>query len=235
VLDAAGRAWGLPWREFLGPAGGNRLVYSAVLPLASPEALAPLLDLVKSMEMPFLKLKVGGPDDLETLRMARQVLGWQVDIRVDANCAWTASEAVRRLKEMAPFRLSAVEQPVAKDDFEGLREVGAATGLPVIADESLCTEAEGRKLIDLQASRLFNLRLSKCGGPGAAGRIRRLAAAAGVQCQLGCQVGETSILAAAGRHFASYGPPLVYLEGSSLLQNSQKLQLHEANGDVWES
>jgi len=214
VLDAAGRAWDLPLREFFGPQGGGSLIYSAVIPMVPQEAMARLLGLVKSMELPFLKLKVGSPDDLETLSMARQILGWEVDIRVDANCAWTAPEAIRRLREMAPYRLSAVEQPVVKGDFEGLQEVGAATGLPVIADESLCTETEARKLIDLRACDIFNLRLSKCGGPGAAGRIRQMAAAAGVRCQLGCHVGETSILSAAGRHFASYGPKLVYLEGS---------------------
>jgi muconate cycloisomerase len=58
------------------------------------------------------------------------------------------------------------------------------------------------------------LRLSKCGGLGAANRIRQIAAAAGIRCQLGCHVGETSILSAAGRHFAACGPELVYLEGS---------------------
>ena len=214
VLDAAGRAWDLPLHEFFGPRGNGVLIYSAVIPMASREQMARLLGLVKQMAMPFLKLKVGGADDLEVLKLARETLGWEVDIRVDANCAWTAAEAIRRLREMAPYRLSAVEQPVAKEDFEGLKEVGAATGLPVIADESLCTEAEARSLIDLKACGIFNLRLSKCGGPGAVDRIRRLAAAAGVRCQLGCHVGETSILSAAGRHFASCAPELVYLEGS---------------------
>jgi L-alanine-DL-glutamate epimerase-like enolase superfamily enzyme len=214
LLDAAGRAWNLPLSEFFGPRRQGVLIYSAVIPMAPREQMARLLGLVKSMAMPFLKLKVGGADDLEVLRLARETLGWEVDIRVDANCAWTAAEAIRRLREMAPYHLSAVEQPVAKEDFEGLKEVGAATGLPVIADESLCTEAEARRLIDLKACGLFNLRLSKCGGPGTADRIRHMAAAAGVRCQLGCHVGETSILSAAGRHFASSAPELVYLEGS---------------------
>jgi len=92
--------------------------------------------------------------------------------------------------------------------------VSAAAGVPIIADESLCNERDAQRLIDLNACQIFNIRLSKCGGPLAATRIRRLAAAAGLRCQLGCHVGETSILAAAGRHFAACDPELVYLEGS---------------------
>lgn len=214
VLDAAGRFFKMPLHEFFGPRGNGSLIYSAVLPMAPREQMAQMLGLVKRMAMPFLKLKVGGPDDLEVLKLARETLGWEVDLRLDANCAWTPAEAIHRLRKMSPYRLSAVEQPVAKEDFEGLKEVGAATGLPIIADESLCTEAEARRLIDLKACDIFNLRLSKCGGLAAANRIRQTAAAAGVRCQLGCQVGETSILSAAGRHFASCAPELIYLEGS---------------------
>ena len=182
--------------------------------LAPPEQMAQLFHLVKLHGMRFLKLKVGTPEDLQILAQAREELGWDLDLRVDANCAWSPAEAIDRLREMAPFRLSAVEQPVAKEDFEGLRKVQDVVGLPVIADESLCTEADAQRLIDLKACQIFNLRLSKCGGLAAARRLRQLAEKAGVSCQLGCHVGETSILSAAGRHFALCSPRLAYLEGS---------------------
>ena len=214
LLDTAGQAWDLPLQAFFGPKGDAPLIYSAVIPMGTPEMMAQFLHLVKKQQMSFLKLKVGSPEDLEYLRLAREILGWQVDIRVDANCAWSATEAVQRLREMQPYRISAVEQPVAKDDLEGLRAVGAEAGLPVIADESLCHEGDAQRLIDLKACQIFNIRLSKCGGPGAAARIRRMAAAAGLRYQLGCHVGETSILSAAGRHFAVGVPAPAYLEGS---------------------
>ena len=44
-----------------------------------------------------------------------------MDIRVDANAAWSVPEAIERLKEMQPYKISAVEQPVAKDDFAGMQ------------------------------------------------------------------------------------------------------------------
>jgi len=107
-----------------------------------------------------------------------------------------------------------VEQPVAKEDFQGLKAVQAGVGVPIIADESICTPEDARSLIDLKACQIFNIRLSKCGGLLQAQRILKLAENAGIRCQLGCHVGETSILAAAGRHFAQAAPELVYLEGS---------------------
>jgi L-alanine-DL-glutamate epimerase-like enolase superfamily enzyme len=214
LLDAAGRTWGQPVAELIGPKLRTSLEYSAVIPLMSPEPMRHLFRLVKMNQMRFVKLKVGTDADLETLRLARDELGYEVDIRVDANSAWTPAEAIERLKEMEPYRISAVEQPVAKADFAGLKQVSEAVQIPVIADESLCNEDDARSLIDLKACRIFNLRLSKCGGLGAATRIRRMAEAAGILCQLGCHVGETSILSAAGRHFALTVPHLSYVEGS---------------------
>jgi muconate cycloisomerase len=214
LLDAAGRTWDMPVTELIGPKLRTSLEYSAVIPLMSPEQMRHLFHLVKMNHMRFVKLKVGTDDDLSTLRLARDELGDDVDIRVDANSAWTPSEAIARLKEMQPYRISAVEQPVAKADFAGLKQVSEAVPIPVIADESLCNEDDARRLIDLKACRIFNIRLSKCGGPGAATRIRQMAEAAGILCQLGCHVGETSILSAAGRQFALTVPHLSYVEGS---------------------
>jgi muconate cycloisomerase len=214
LLDAAGRTWDMPVTELIGPKLRSSLEYSAVIPLMSPESMRHLLRLVKMNHMRFVKLKVGTDDDLANVRLVREELGDDVDIRVDANSAWTPAEAIARLKEMQPYGISAVEQPVAKADFAGLKQVSEAVQIPVIADESLCNEDDAKSLIDLKACRIFNIRLSKCGGLGTATRISRMAEAAGIVCQLGCHVGETSILSAAGRQFALTVPHLSYVEGS---------------------
>jgi muconate cycloisomerase len=214
ALDAAGRAWDRSLSDFLGGPRHENVCYSAVVPMGSLEQLPRFFQVVKAKRMRFLKLKVGEAHDLEMLDLARKELGWQIDIRVDANGAWSAEEAVARIKDLLPYGISAVEQPVAKEDFAGMASVSQALSIPVIADESLCTEADARELIALKACRMFNLRLSKCGGLNAAARIRTMAEAAGVACQLGCHVGETSILAAAGRHFAVCSDRLAYVEGS---------------------
>jgi L-alanine-DL-glutamate epimerase-like enolase superfamily enzyme len=214
LLDAAGRTWNVPLSDLIGPKQRKSVIYSAVIAMMSPDQLRQIFHLVKMHHLQFVKIKVGTDADLETLRTVREQLGFEVDIRVDANSAWSPTEAIAHLKEMEPYRISAVEQPVAKADFTGLKQVQGAVGIPVIADESLCTEEDARRLIQLKACRIFNIRLSKCGGLGAAARIVQLAEKAGILCQLGCHVGETSILSAAGRHFALTVPHLSYVEGS---------------------
>lgn len=214
LIDAASRTWEIPVTDLISPKLRKSVVYSAVIPMMSRTQMSQLFQLIKLNHMQFVKLKVGTKTDLETLRMAREHLGSAVDIRVDANSAWSPSEAIVRLKEMEPYNISAVEQPVAKADFIGMKQVRDAIKIPVIADESLCTEEDARRLIGLEACQIFNIRLSKCGGLGAATRIRRMADEAGIACQLGCHVGETSILSAAGRHFALTIPHLSYVEGS---------------------
>lgn len=213
-LEAAGRTWGRSVADFLGPRRKGNITYSAVLPLSAGPQLSQLLQLVQALDLRQVKVKVGEDNDLETLALIRRKLGEEADLRVDANGAWSVAEAIPRIREMESFHLSAVEQPVAKDDFAGLRQVREAVNVPLMADESLCTLEDARRLIDLEACQMFNIRLSKCGGLTNAIRLKEMADAAGIRCQLGCHVGETSILAAAGRHFAFTQETLAYLEGS---------------------
>ena len=62
---------------------------------------------------------------------------------------------------------------------------------------------------------MFNIRVSKCGGLLGARRIAEVAASAGLTCQMGAHPGESAILSAAGRQFATHLPTLRYLEGSA--------------------
>ena len=85
---------------------------------------------------------------------------------------------------------------------------------PIMLDESLCSLEDARQAIECGTCDLFNIRLSKCGGFLNSLKIAATAHQAGLGYQLGCQVGETGILSAAGRHFASSVARIKYLEGS---------------------
>lgn len=215
LLDAAGRLWDKPAFELLGlQQKSSPLLYSAVIPMLPLETFAMYMELVKQRKMNFLKLKVGGNSDLACLNLAREILGTGIDIRVDANCAWSPDEAIKEIRAMEPFQISAVEQPVPKEDFAGLKQVSENVGIPVIADESCCTLGDAAQLATMRACSAFNVRLSKCGGFINSLAIMNLARSMGIKIVIGCHVGETGILSAGGRHIAQCTEDLMHLEGS---------------------
>ncbi|MBW2625071.1 MAG: hypothetical protein JRC54_02570 [Deltaproteobacteria bacterium] len=212
ILDAAGKTWSQSVAQMLG-GGDQPLIYSAVIPMMSYPSFHRLLHLIRDMEMSFVKIKVGNDRDTEILSLAREILGHEVDLRVDANGAWSSEEAEKRIAAMMAYGISAVEQPVPKEDILGLKRVSEQVEIPVIVDESLCLERDAKKLVSLDACQVFNLRLSKCGGILAANRLYEIGRKKAIAAQLGCQVGETGILSAAGRQLAATRK-LLYLEGS---------------------
>ncbi len=114
------------------------------------------------------KLKVGGESDVEQVEAVREAVGEEARIRVDANGAWSADEAIRVLTELAPLGIELCEQPVAT--LEEMAIVRAATEIPIAADESVTEPAEARRAAELGACDLATLKLAKVGGPEAAER-----------------------------------------------------------------
>jgi L-alanine-DL-glutamate epimerase-like enolase superfamily enzyme len=163
-----------------------------------------------------VKIKVGmeGYNDRDRLGMMRRWGGRKIDIRLDANEAWTPANVVERIRELELFGISAVEQPLPHADADVLRDVRRQVRTPIMLDESLCSRYDAERAVEGQICDLFNIRLSKCGGIIPSLRLAQFAKQQGLGCQLGCQVGETAVLSAAGRHFAASVAGLRYLEGS---------------------
>jgi muconate cycloisomerase len=220
VLDAAGRSQGKTVAELLsGRQPTAPLTFGAVIPFGGRRALNAVLWFYRVFGFETVKIKVGDDLDLDLykLKKAREILPKSVKLRVDANCAWSAQEAIRAAEKMRPFNVLSYEQPVAADDLEGLSQVTASIPELVMADESLCTVDNARLLAEQKLCSAFNIRLSKVGGLIAAGQIAQIAHAAGIKCQMGAQVGESGILSAAGRTFAALHPDLENYEGSNNL------------------
>jgi muconate cycloisomerase len=161
-----------------------------------------------------VKVGVNGQDDAARLARLRQVLGRRMDMRLDANEAWPASEVEERVRPLLPFRPSALEQPLPHADVDALADLRPRLGVPVMLDESLCGFADGERAVALGTADLFNVRISKCGGIVPSLRLIALAQRSGLGVQLGCHPGETGLLSAAGRHVACQVAGLSYVEGS---------------------
>jgi len=103
---------------------------------------------------------------------------------------------------------------VPHEEVESLAEVRKRLDVPIMLDESLTSWKDAQAAIRAGTCDLFNLRLSKCGGYLNCLRLAALARSAGLGYQLGCHPGESGILSAAGRHWASTVRDIRYREGS---------------------
>ncbi len=216
LLDLAGKSLGFPAGEVLGAAVGPPLDAGVVIGFEiDTHALPSHCAMLRLAGRRHIKVKVGRDDDVERVKIVRQSLGPSVPIRIDANGAWSVEQAIEVLQQMAPVRIQSVEQPVPAADLEGMRQVRESTGVPVMADESLCTLEDAQELISMQAADIFNIRLGKCGGFLASLRLVELARASGLDCHLGTLVGETGILSRAAEIFA-----VACLEGKGQSMNS---------------
>ncbi len=162
------------------------------------------------------KVKVGaaGDNDAERLRTIRRWVGPQTDLRLDANEAWHPAELKRKIEPLLPQRISCIEQPVPHEEVASLSELREQLGVDVMLDESLTSLADAQAAIAAGTCDLFNIRLSKCGGFLNSLRIAAAAHSAHLGFQLGCHPGESGILSAAGRHWATCVAHIRYLEGS---------------------
>jgi L-alanine-DL-glutamate epimerase-like enolase superfamily enzyme len=194
----------------------EQLSYSGVIPYSSSETeLLKVVELIKFLKLRTLKVKVVDLDSgVSQLKIIREKLGSDIDIRVDANAAFEKETALAFIKAAKAIRLSAIEQPVAKADLTGLKHVSDNSDIPVIADESMYTPKGPFYLIDNNICHGLNIRLSSCGGFRKAHYIYQQAKRKHMMVVLGAHVGETAILSFAGRHLAMMCPEATYLEGS---------------------
>jgi L-Ala-D/L-Glu epimerase len=213
LLDWSLRAEHCALADLLPPAR-YEVVYSGVISADAPNDAAALAKRMARLGIRQIKVKVGTVDDAARIEAVRKAAGEEVELRADANGAWTADQAIDELQRLARFKLQVIEQPVRADDLAGMKRVRQESGVAIMADESLVTLDQARRLIELGACDYFNIRLSKNGGIGGSLAIARLAQEAGIKIQVGAQVGETGILSATGRTFAAHLPALAFAEGS---------------------
>jgi len=154
-----------------------------------------MISKVKEKPWPIYKVKVGTADDLGIVTSLRE--NTDAVLRVDANAAWdleTASKLIPQLKELG---VEFVEQPLAKDDWEGMKSLCKESLLPLIADESCVVENDVEKCKDHFHG--VNIKLTKCGGITPALRMIKKARELGLEVMIGC-MNESTIGTAAIAH-----------------------------------
>ncbi|HEX6963897.1 MAG TPA: dipeptide epimerase [Lacipirellula sp.] len=168
----------------------------------------------KLLEMPgwpIYKIKLGTKYDLDIVRELRKHT--EAVFRVDANCGWTADEAIANSHELAKLNVEFIEQPLPATDWEGVKRVYNKSALPIVADESCIAESDVERCLGHFHG--VNVKLVKCGGLTPAKRMATQARKLGMKAMVGCMTESTVGISA----IAQLLPLLDYvdMDGAALL------------------
>src|SRR5215510_9730185 len=179
LWDLAGKARSVPVYELLGGLCQPRLrVYSSLLRYDTPSQVGQAISGAVAAGHTAIKLH---QTDVESVAVAREVAGDEVDLMLDTNCPWSVEDAIRIGRRLERFDLRWLEEPVwPPEDYAGLARVRAALRIPIASGENDATVFGFRELMAHGAADVVQPSVTKVGGLLEMKKIAILAAAANV-------------------------------------------------------
>ena len=163
------------------------------------DTMEKMLAKMKEKPWPIYKIKVGTPDDIAIVRTLRE--NTNAVLRVDANAAWSLETALTLIPQLKELGVEMVEQPLAKDDWEGMKVLYKESALPLYADEACVLEQDVEKCKDHFHG--INIKLTKCSGITPARRMIQKARELDMKVMIGC-MNESTVGAAAIAHLLPF-------------------------------
>lgn len=177
------------------------------------DSIDKMLKKMKEQPWPIYKVKLGTDDDLAIVKELRK----HTDsiFRVDANCAWTAAQAIEYCRGLKDLGVEFIEQPLHAGDWDGMEKLKKESVLPLVADETCIVEEDVVKCAGYFD--VINIKLTKCGGLTPALRMIKKAKDLGLKVMVGCMTESTVGISA----IAQLLPQLDYvdMDGALLLKN----------------
>jgi L-Ala-D/L-Glu epimerase len=159
---------------------------------------------MKEKPWPVYKIKVGADNDVEMVKELRKHT--DAIFRVDANAGWTLEQALYKIPIFKDLGVEFVEQPLANDNWEGMKILFEKSPLPLFADEACVFEADVKKCCGYFHG--INIKLTKCSGLTPARNMIKQARELGLKVMVGC-MNESSVGTAA---IAQLAPILDYVD-----------------------
>ena len=181
------------------------------------DSIEKMVEKMQEKPWPVYKIKLGTDRDLEIVRALRNHT--DAVLRVDANAGWTTAEALEKIPVLKELGVELIEQPLAKENWAGMKQLYQVSALPLIADESCVTEADVPKCHGYFHG--INIKLTKCSGITPARRMITEARKLEMKVMLG-SMNESSIGSAAIAHLS---PLADYLDMDGPLLLSEDLAM----------
>jgi len=218
LYDIAAQQAGVPLYKYLGGENSKEIKTDYTVSLGDCEKMAN--DAAKTVNNGFeiVKIKLGHSkeNDIKSIRRIREIIGYEIPLRLDANQGWDTNEAVEILEGLAPYHIQYCEEPVPRWDFMELAEIRKNSPIPIMADESCCDHHDAKRLIKLSACDLINIKLGKSSGIYKALKIIESADQVNMKMQVGGFL-ESRLGFTASAHLALASDNIVYFDFDSPL------------------
>jgi L-alanine-DL-glutamate epimerase-like enolase superfamily enzyme len=236
--DLFGRATAKPAYALLGDKKRSRMPLLGVI--GGGDFDGDLRDAEKKKAAGFTayKIKVGidtPENDAARTRAICKVLGGGLLISADANQGYSTEQAIDYVHAVNGAGLDFFEQPVIGHDLTGMAAVAAATDIAIGADEGIHSLDDIRRHHERKAARGVSLKAIKFGGVRAVAEAGRLCDRLGMDVNISCKTGESSIACAAALHVACVIPNIAWaltLTYTSLAEDVTAQPIHTAKGHV---
>ncbi len=191
------------------------------------DSIEKMVEKLKETPWPIYKIKLGTDKDIEILEQLRKHT--DAVFRIDANAAWKAEEALEKIKAFKDLGVEFIEQPLAKDDWEGMKYLFDKSPLPLIADESCVAEEDVERCHGHFHG--INIKLTKCSGLTPALRMIKRARELDMKVMIG-SMNESTIGSAAIAHLMPQAD-FIDADGPLLLEEDLATGLeYDANGYI---
>jgi len=204
LYDVVGKALNVPAYHLLGGLTREEQPVSKSIFFVSPEEGADQArQWIHEDGAQIVKIKVGRgiETDAALVHAVREAVGDEVDIRIDANQGYEVKEAIRAYKAIQDADITFFEQPTDRDDYQGMATITEEIDVPVMADESVDTPDDVKRIAHTGAADLLSVGVFK-GGMTLSKRMIIAADVMDIECYLGATYG-TSLGTAASVHLTA--------------------------------
>ena len=202
LYDLAAKKKGLPLYQFL---NGKKkpLETDLTIGIDEPQKMAETALAFKNKGVRIIKVKLGkdGDTDINRVRLIREAVGPALQIRIDANQGWDFETAYKVLTEIADCNISFCEQPMRTWNDHRLPELRKISPVKIMADESVFSHHDAKRLITAGACDYINIKFAKTGGIAEAIRVNQVCESEGILCMMGGML-ESRLALTAFAHFA---------------------------------
>ncbi len=213
LYDIAAQHEEVPLYKFLGGKNEKPLHTDMTVSIGEPGKMATDAEKYVTRGFPAIKVKLGEGTsiDVERIHSIRQAIGNKIPLRIDANQGWKVKVAIETLIALEQYNIQHCEEPIARWNFMKLPKVRKQSPIKIMADESCCDHHDAKRLIEIGACDLINVKLGKSGGIYKARKIISLAEQANIKMQVGAFM-ESRLAITAAAHLALSSDHIIYCD-----------------------